>query len=481
LSLFVLSLAWAALVPLAWLRLAWPATRCSSPFVLRASLAAGLGLGMSSCSFLLLVLLGIRSRSGLIAAEALLFVIPGLLLARSAWRRLPQTGASRIRPDAAGWVRTVLLTVFSASLASGLCAFALLFLRAPHGDVDSWAIWNLGARLLFRGGENWPEALSALRVGHPDYPLLVAGAVARGWRFAGAESTSVPAGIALIFAGATVGLLASSLSWLRGSCQGWLAGTLLLGTPLFLSRAATGQADVPLGFFILGVTVLGCLGARTTSAGRSLAPLAGLLAALAAWTKNEGLLFLFAALAWQVGRCLASRERAAARVWLRGFLTGTAPVLVVVLLFKVALAPRNDLLSGEALGLALPRLLVPERYGQVAHAFERGMVFFGDWKWSVPALLGVYVWSVGSEFEAGDEAAIVGAAVPLLVTLAGYFVVYILTPYDLAWHLATSLKRLLLQLWPSALFVLFLVARPPESWSGTNSRLGEPGPRSPGP
>ena len=58
----------------------------------------------------------------------------------------------------------------------------------------------------------------------------------------------------------------------------------------------------------------------------------------------------------------------------------------------------------------------------------------------------------------------VGAVLPLM--LAGYFLVYVTTPCDLQWHLATSAGRLLLHLWPLCIMVLFLcLATPEESWA----------------
>jgi hypothetical protein len=45
--------------------------------------------------------------------------------------------------------------------------------------------------------------------------------------------------------------------------------------------------------------------------------------------------------------------------------------------------------------------------------------------------------------------------------LLGFGVIYVITPKDLAWHLDTSLWRLLLQLWPSALFVYCLIVNAP--------------------
>jgi hypothetical protein len=46
--------------------------------------------------------------------------------------------------------------------------------------------------------------------------------------------------------------------------------------------------------------------------------------------------------------------------------------------------------------------------------------------------------------------------------LAGYYAVYLLSPQDLAWHLDSSLVRLLLQVWPLALLAWALVVPCPE-------------------
>jgi hypothetical protein len=50
----------------------------------------------------------------------------------------------------------------------------------------------------------------------------------------------------------------------------------------------------------------------------------------------------------------------------------------------------------------------------------------------------------------------------ILLMLAGYFLVYVITPYDLEWHLNTSLSRLFVQLWPSFLFCFFLKVEGPD-------------------
>jgi hypothetical protein len=51
----------------------------------------------------------------------------------------------------------------------------------------------------------------------------------------------------------------------------------------------------------------------------------------------------------------------------------------------------------------------------------------------------------------------------LFLQLAGYFLIYVLTPHNIEWHLRTSLYRLLVHVFPSFLFLLFASVSEPES------------------
>jgi hypothetical protein len=50
----------------------------------------------------------------------------------------------------------------------------------------------------------------------------------------------------------------------------------------------------------------------------------------------------------------------------------------------------------------------------------------------------------------------------LILMIIGYFLVYVISPQDLVWHLDTSHYRLILQLLPSAIFLFFILLRTPE-------------------
>jgi hypothetical protein len=81
---------------------------------------------------------------------------------------------------------------------------------------------------------------------------------------------------------------------------------------------------------------------------------------------------------------------------------------------------------------------------------------------AIPLLLFFYFLLVGASVKKKDWAATSIALLLLVLMMVGYFFVYILSPFDLVWHLDTSLNRLLLQVWPLAAFAYFVILQAPE-------------------
>jgi hypothetical protein len=50
----------------------------------------------------------------------------------------------------------------------------------------------------------------------------------------------------------------------------------------------------------------------------------------------------------------------------------------------------------------------------------------------------------------------------LALILGGYWLVIVISPFDIYWQVATAFDRLLVQLWPLAIFLVFLAARSPK-------------------
>ena len=80
---------------------------------------------------------------------------------------------------------------------------------------------------------------------------------------------------------------------------------------------------------------------------------------------------------------------------------------------------------------------------------------------SILLLIG-YLFLAGVRIDEGDRPGLIQSAAILGLMLIGYFFIYVLTPLDLGYHLATSLNRLFLQLWPSMIFLCFMIADSPE-------------------
>jgi hypothetical protein len=448
------------------LRLLWPTDVAPCPRPLLTALGIGLGAGIAGALlFPWLVLFG--PTRGFPLVEVGLLAL--LAAAGGRFRHAPALRAA----GAADRLRAPLLLLtpaFLVVLAVAAAAFVTMLRQEPHGEWDAWMNWDMRARMIFLGGATWRTAFSpALPWSHPDYPVLVPSLVVRAWLYAGAPTLAGPALVAGTFAFGTVALLVSALAALRRPSQGLLAGMVLLSTPFFIRHATSLYADVPLSFFFLATVV--CLSLDDRSGGHTsrFAMLAGLAAGLAMWTKNEGLLFTVSVVA---GILVAGGIGGWPATWRRlgAFGAGLLPGLALVVGFKIAFAPPNDLLSTLALDRTLGRLADPDRYALVLRAYAvHGLTFGANG-------LGGAVWPLAACFAAlGVSRSQVrrpwalATAVAFGLLLAGHFMVFVSMADELARLLQSSLDRLILQLWPSALYLGFMLARTLEEAGGTET------------
>lgn len=431
---------------------------------LRISLSAGFGLAVFSILYFLARWSGFLH---LWAIDAAVCAI--LLIALMSLRKHRTSAAPNLEAPAQGTPKCLLIA-FGLALLAALYSGVLRALARPYGSGwDSFAIWNLHARFLFRGGIYWRDGFSPLIPwAHPDYPLLLPAAIAHFWTVMGRESTAVPAIIGLVFTFGTVGLLFSGLDLLLSRTSALLGAMCLLSTPFFIDLGTWQYADVPLSFFILATLVLLHLQDRLASRGvesRRILALAGLAAGFAAWTKNEGVLFLVAVLLgriWLNSRQSSPGTRPISQM--APMLLAVAPIFALIAFFKRAIAPPGDLFSDPA--IMLQKLGDPSRYWAVLKWYGREFVRFGEW-WLIPlpiVMLALYFLGKG-KIASEEKRTVRASALALILTLTGYFFIYLITPRDIYWHLRFSLNRLFLQLWPSAIFLFFLAlsAKPLDS------------------
>ena len=394
---------------------------------LRAGVALVMGIGVPSLTTV--AILAVTSRADRLPA------IDGVLwtcLLGLAWWRAALPRPSRRAP---------LLTVHDPPtrfrwplwIALVLCAMALVLSSASlHGAWDAWAIWNLRARFLVRA-QDWTQTFD-MASSHPDYPLLLPLTVTRLWAWHGAETTWIPLLLGTVFAAAALLVVIGATAVLNPPMR-ITAGLLLIGSP-WTWEVPAQLADVPVSVFFTASFALAAVGQRRQMPAMLL--LSGMAASMAAWTKNEGLVFaLLAPIAW----CLKGKQLL---LWMAGVLPG----FVTLGWFKLTLAPPSDL--AQPVAVIIGKLLDPLRHAAVLQVLPG----VAGWWWIPPVIVLLYLLVASWR----DETTRAGMVVVALM-LASYYVVYVTTPHPQAWHVETSFARLLAQVWPTAVLAVAAARR----------------------
>jgi hypothetical protein len=441
----------------------------------------GLGIGITSCVYFISLVLHPSGYIFMMIETALMFVliIVTCLLSKTGYFKRKQGFFSEAFTTFK--FRQLIPITFYGALVASIISMVMASLKEPHGKWDAWLIWNLHARFIHRGGDYWRDFFSSgLDWSHLDYPLLIPLSIARGWKYIGGESLVVPLFFSILFTLMTIGLICSSLSILRSKSQGYLSGLVLMGSPFFVVLGASQTADVPLSFFLLATLVAFVFYDRFYDHYDPVLIMAGIAAGLSAWTKNEGLLFLIVVMMTRFLTVTYDKGWKASAKQTMWFIMGLLPVLMIVIYFKTNLAPATDLFSGQTSQEMISKLFDFQRYYQVlitylllGISFTQGVIDIRTGIRFDPGvaniiLLSVYVILVGMRIDRKDKLNILNGWMILLFILAGYFFIYVISPHDLKWHLPTSLNRLLIQLWPSTVFLCFMMARTPEDAFMTN-------------
>ena len=151
------------------------------------------------------------------------------------------------------------------------------------------------------------------------------------------------------------------------------------------------------------------------------------------------------------------------------FLLGMLPVMGTLLYFKLNFAPRNDTINIYHLKKSVVHLLDFDRYLIVLTEILKKVYFFND---KIVILMAVYFLISGLDRSGKVKKHLLSHVILLLLMLCGYIFAYVIRPYDLRWHIDSSLRRLFIQLWPAWVFLFFYCVRGPEQ-SAQQDQPGE--------
>jgi hypothetical protein len=423
-----------------------------------AAVAVCLGLGLSSLTTTWLLAIGMVIGPAFVVVDTLLWTFLGVI----AWwhlRRRPTAPDGSVAaivetsPRRLATVDWLVRGLFVVIAATAIVAAVVAYMNAPHGQWDAWAVWNQKARFLYRDDAGW-LALLANDWSNPGHPLLVPTIVARLWAYAGAELTTVPAMVAMVFGTAIVAVVVGALDASRA--RAWIAGSVLLAAGAFVQQVASQQADVPFAFFLVSTLVVlreaTIAGRRNEGEMTGSLLLAGTLAGLAAWTKNEGVLVVVATAALVAWIALRQARPSRAAWWV----VGAVPAVVTLVWFKLLVAPvaPGYLAEAPTLALLLERFLGPER-----HAVVSPLLWQYASAWGGPLVSGVVPLGLGAAtlfaaMRSGRSGRVILGVVGVM--FAGYYSIYLLTSMDIEWLVMTTFDRLLVQIWPALVLAAFV-------------------------
>ncbi len=406
------------------------------------TLGAAIAAFSISASLQLILMDSVPAWLGVFDFPAILLMLLPLLLACKGMRQSCTRPCTENRRLLGALVASVVLMG-----ALNFYIFLVLTAAQPHGDWDAWAIWNLHARFIFRGGGDWHAYLTpALNWSHPDYPLMLPAAVARGWQILKGETTLVPILVAATFTALPILLVSFALRALRSKLSALLGAAVLLGTPLFAGVGSTQYADIPISYFYLASLVL--LALRETSPNRGAALFASFtMAGCAAWTKNEGILFLLVAAASHLA--VTARHKGLKPCLKDSFvvLAAAAPFIAMLVMFR-QMTPGNDIMTSVSGSSLSERVLDIDRYGEIIITAVIKLVTFNN---GLAIAAGAVLLLLGTN-NIRKNPAIQTCLIIVGAMCLGFFAIFLITPHDLTWHLATALDRLMIQVWPSVIF-----------------------------
>jgi hypothetical protein len=334
------------------------------------------------------------------------------------------------KPDA--WVIVAFVIVFGTFAIIGL----LNFVHAPLVEWDAWSIWMRKARILTEHGSLWHPYFTNPVIGHPhrDYPLQLPIWEALHGKAEGEMNPNRVLGFIWLWEVGFIWAIAY-VAHVYGRVRPvvWAPVLLLVATAPSVLSQLTGDADLPMAFFV-------CLGVATMAfwirdGDRRLLGLAAILLAAAANTKNEGAASVVAVLVVAFVVVLLCRLD-----W-RSYLAAAVGIVVVgILPWRLWLSAHGIEAELQVSTGLKPGYLIDhfDRVGPTIAALNDQLANTAGWPYLVP----IAAMLVGFALVSGLGRRVAAFYLGAFVLIWAVFVWnYWISPIELSWYLETSAFR----------------------------------------
>lgn len=330
-----------------------------------------------------------------------------------------------------------------------------IFFRAlimPIEAYDAIAIYALKAKIFYMAKAIPLDFFSRFKdfVPHIEYPLLVPLSETYHFIFLGTLNDILVKVIFPLFYLATLIVFYHVLLRYLNR-RGALLFTFLLATvPQFAEYATNAYADMVFAFYYSSGLFYLYLWMREKQAPYLIVSF--LFALLSMWTKTEGFMLIgvnitAAAIYTFKARGALSRQGALY------IFAGCAAILVYLSVKKVlGLALHGDFSSMPARGFR-NAFSYAKRTFLVLYEYQRQ--FFGPKKWNIAWIL--FLWAFSTNFKKAFSDNLRPLTLAIILTLAGYGAVYLITPQDISWHLSTTASRFFIHFLPITVLWLAII------------------------
>ena len=329
------------------------------------------------------------------------------------------------------------LLLLSIIIFGILWAWLMSVIVVPD-DWDAWAIWAAKAKVLALGHG---PLFDVSHFGHADYPLLWPSIWAfSGWLGGGWEEmwSRGWGGVFLLLSVWEIVVIIERLTGRRD--LGLLGGALFVSMPMVPLIASWSYAEAP--FWLLIIACGGCLALRESEDSHTVTVVAALLAAAAAYTKNEGVMFAGFSGLWILW--LPGRNRLRALLVFFGiFAVCYAPWMIWT---KYVMQYGSHATSGLHFDI--------DSINRAAHRVPAAVeVITKMWidvkQWNIVLWLGC-----GFVFFGLRKGPWRAWLFPLLTMLLGYFVIIVFHEAEIYWQVGTSWNRLTVHMLPFLLICM---------------------------
>ncbi|MBI3602458.1 MAG: hypothetical protein HY209_06150 [Candidatus Omnitrophica bacterium] len=397
------------------------------------SVFLGMGLGIGVSSQIIFYVLVLCNGLNVFVVISVHFILLFFLFALRMFRRkrtiIPQASLNKI-------------TIVRFCILFSPFILLLIFnaFSRPYGDWDAWSLWNFRANFLFRAQEHWRELFYYGLQGN--HPWLLPFSIVWGWSFIGYEHFMIPIMFSIILTISTVGILIYGLNQYIDSKKSILAGFFLLSIPFFIQYSTSQYADIVVTYYLLASIICLLRTMRTTL--RSEAFLTGIFLGLLGFSKDHGILLAFLLLMLFLIYLINNRLffRLGSFLFL-GILVAMPSVVFVKILMS---SNKHDLVYK----FNLFNILILNRWSFILKYVLKDLLFNfywgGIWTIFVVALLAYRKYFL-REF--------IIPFVCMIIFLGLILLGYVISQFDVNWCLSTTWDRILFQVSPLAVFIMF--------------------------